>query len=193
MSAAALRADAGEPTPHLLTVDDVRAMAVAGIVDEGAKVELIGGVLYDMPADGELNVEWADWLGRWLFGALGEEYRITPGMTLTLSDLNGPKPDWWVSPRAIPAGQVRGPDVVLAVEQSDSTLAIDLGAKAALYALHGVRDYWVIDLKARRVSVHRNPDHGRYPPPREASAEETVEALLIPGLRLRLADLPRGG
>lgn len=192
MSAAALRADAGEPTPHLLTVDDVRAMAVAGIIDEGAKVELIEGVLYDMPADGELNLDWADWLGRWLYRELDDRYRIIPGMTLRLSDLNGPKPDWWISLRSTPVGQVRGPDVLLAIEQSDSTVAYDLGRKADLYAVHGIRDYWTIDLKARRALVHRDPGRGRYPPPRVATADQAIDALLIPGLRLRLADLPLG-
>lgn len=191
MSTAALRAAPSAPTPHRLTVDDVRAMAEAGILDEGAKIELFEGELYDMPADGVLNLDVAAWLGRWLYTSLGGEYRIIPGMTLRLSDFNAPKPDWWVSPMSVPVGDVRGPDVLLAIEQSDSTLGFDLGWKADLYARHGVRDYWVVDLKARRASVHRDPADGRYPPPTPFEADEAIEALLIPGLRLRLADLPR--
>ena len=190
MSALAARAGLLEPTPHRLSVDDVWAMVQAGVLVEGARVELIEGTLYDMPADdGDLNLDWAGWLGPWLYREIGGRHRIIPGMNLRLSDFNAPKPDWWVSPLSIRAADVRGPDVLLAIEQSDSTLRYDLGRKAELYARHGVRDYWVIDLKAERVLVHREPVGGRYPAPQEVGAKEAIEALLIPGLKLRLADL----
>ena len=65
--------------------------------------------------------------------------------------------------------------------------------KADLYARHGVRDYWVIDLNARRMHVHRAPSPDGYADVSIADAATPVEALLIPGLVLRLADLPRVG
>ncbi len=46
---------------------------------------------------------------------------------------------------------------VLAVEVSDSTLASDLGVKVALYAQANVAEYWVIDINARLLHVHRMP------------------------------------
>lgn len=189
MSAAALRNRSAEPTPHLLTTGDVWAMVQAGVIEEGAKVELIEGVLYDMPADGEENLDWAARIGRWLYRSIGETHGIIPGMNLFLSDISAPKPDWWVFPRAMRPAQVRGPDVLLAIEQSWSTLRYDLGEKADLYARHGVREYWVIDLNEPRVLVHRDPVAGRYPEPTPYLAEEAVDALRVPGLRLRLSDL----
>ena len=46
---------------------------------------------------------------------------------------------------------------LLLVEVSDSTLTYDLGAKSSLYAQAGVDDYWVVDVNARLVHVHRAP------------------------------------
>jgi Uma2 family endonuclease len=86
---------------------------------------------------------------------------------------------------------VHGGDVLLAIEQSYSSLRSDLGEKADLYARFNVRDYWAIDLEERRVHVHRDPTSEGYRTKRRFEAGETVEAALIPGLTLRLADLAR--
>ncbi|WP_288581942.1 Uma2 family endonuclease, partial [uncultured Methylobacterium sp.] len=41
-------------------------------------------------------------------------------------------------------------------------LAYERGRKAALYARHGVREYWVIDAQERTASVHREPATAGY-------------------------------
>jgi len=46
---------------------------------------------------------------------------------------------------------------LLLIEVSDTTLRYDLNVKARLYATHGVREYWVVDLVAKRVWRHRKP------------------------------------
>jgi Uma2 family endonuclease len=177
-------------TPHRFTIDDVWAMVRAGVIEEGAPVELIEGELVDMPADGPRHNDWSVWIARWLFTQLGPEYAILPASTLVLSDVNGPKPDFSIYPARLPNIAVRGPDVLLAIEQSDTTLRRDLGWKADLYARHGLREYWAIDLAKEEVHVHREPSEAGYrnvlPPFR---ADQGAESLLIPGLVLRLADL----
>ena len=179
--------------PHRFTVDEVRDMVRLGVLDEGARIELIEGELVDMPADGPRHNDWSVIIGRWLFTNLGPEYAILPGSTLVLSDFNAPKPDFSIYPARRNAG-VRGPDLLLAIEQADSSLARDLGWKADLYARHGLREYWVIDLEAERVHVHRAPSpEGYLHKPDPFGPEDAVEASLIPGLTLRLADLPRLG
>lgn len=44
---------------------------------------------------------------------------------------------------------------VLVVEVARSSLATDLEAKPQIYAAAGVAEYWVVDLDARVVHVHR--------------------------------------
>jgi Uma2 family endonuclease len=46
---------------------------------------------------------------------------------------------------------------VLAIEISDTTLRLDLGAKATCYARARVPEYWVLDLTARRLHRHVGP------------------------------------
>jgi Putative restriction endonuclease len=53
-------------------------------------------------------------------------------------------------------------DLRLVVEISDSTLGFDLTAKAELYARAAIIEYWVVDVAARRLIVHRDPREGLY-------------------------------
>lgn len=110
-----------------------------------------------------------------------------------LSDDNAPSPDFQVFPARVPPVDARGPDVLLAIEQSDSPVRRDLGWKAQLYARHGVRDDWVVELEAELVHVHREPGAEGYGSVRVFARTDVIEAVLIPGLKLRLADLPRVG
>ena len=48
-------------------------------------------------------------------------------------------------------------DVLLLIEVSDTTLRYDLNTKARLYATHGIREYWVVDLVANKVWRHFKP------------------------------------
>jgi Uma2 family endonuclease len=53
-------------------------------------------------------------------------------------------------------------DLLLVCEVADSTLEYDLGAKAAIYAAAGIAEYWVLDVKARRLHIHRRPTADGY-------------------------------
>ena len=65
----------------------------------------------------------------------------------------------------------------LAIEVSWSSLRRDLNRKAALYAEAGIGEYWVFDLHARRVVVHRAPRDGRLREVREARAGERIAGM----------------
>lgn len=178
--------------PHRWTVDEVLAAVRAGAIKDDCRWELIDGELIDMPADGPRHRQWTGSLGRWLQRTLGDEYVVMPNTTLMLSSYAAPSPDWHVFPAELDETEVDGGNVLLVIEQADTSLRRDLSDKAALYARHGIRDYWVVDLEARRVHVHRQPTPDGYadtPPPFQA--DQAVEALLIPGLTLRLSDLTR--
>ena len=182
-----------EAQPHQFTVEDMFAMARAGLLNDDGRYEVIDGELIDMPMDGDLHLQVSAGLNLWLVTTLGADLYVLPNGTLKLAPKNGPSPDFYVAPRTLAPGDVRAPDVRLAIEVSDTSLTRDLRTKADLYARFGVADYWVIDVKAERVLVHREPGPAGYGDVQVASREEAVEALRIPGLALRLADLPRFG
>ena len=81
------------------------------------------------------------------------------------------------------------PDLLLVAEVSAITQDLDLGAKAALYAAAGIPEYWVLDLTANRIVVHRNPSGERYNSILAYAADEAVSPLAAESASIRLADL----
>jgi Uma2 family endonuclease len=51
---------------------------------------------------------------------------------------------------------------VLLGEVAESSLARDRGVKAAIYAKNGAAEYWIVDVNARCVWVHTDPQRGVY-------------------------------
>lgn len=175
---------------HRFTIDDLYAMMKAGVIEEGAREELIDGELIEMPADGARHKKLSNDLLFWFARSLDRAvYNVVPSSTLVLSEQNGPSPDWCISSVNVPIADVRGPDTLLVIEQSDSSSRRDLGWKADLYGRHGVRDYWVIDIDRNEVHVHRDPTENGYGFRQRFPADAVVASLLIPGLELRLDKL----
>jgi len=79
-------------------------------------------------------------------------------------------------------------DLRLVVEISDSTLGFDLTTKAALYARAGIADYWVLDVAARRLIVHRDPRNGLYQSITAYSEHEAVAPLAAPDREFRVGE-----
>ncbi len=79
-------------------------------------------------------------------------------------------------------------DLHLLVEISDATLGFDLTTKAALYARARIAEYWVLDLAARRLAVHRDPRADRYAAIAAYSETESVAPLAAPHGAFRVAD-----
>ena len=71
-------------------------------------------------------------------------------------------------------------NIRLLVEVSDSTLSLDLNTKAALFARAGIIEYWVMDVGARRIVVHRGPEAGRYSQVAAYGDSESVAPLAAP-------------
>ncbi len=63
-------------------------------------------------------------------------------------------------PRRIDLRFQRPPDLV--GEIADTTLSLDLDEQKQLYASLGIREYWVIDVKGRRVFAFALAEDGRY-------------------------------
>jgi len=85
-------------------------------------------------------------------------------------------------------GNPQPADIRLLVEISDSSLAFDLNVRARLYARAGIVEYWVFDVPARRLVVHRNPLNGSYQSVVVYSDRENVNPLAAPDREFRVAD-----
>ena len=65
----------------------------------------------------------------------------------------------------------------LVVEVSDTTLSYDKTTKAALYARAGVPEYWIVNLNARTLIVHRAPTNDGYNELRTLNETDSVTPL----------------
>jgi Uma2 family endonuclease len=86
-------------------------------------------------------------------------YYVSEEKPLVLADDSEPEPDL-----VIVRGNLRqatdyptATTAALVVEVSDSTLAFDQRAKAAVYARSGIGEYWIVNLRARCLEVRRDP------------------------------------
>jgi Uma2 family endonuclease len=130
----------------------------------------------------------------WLVRTFGELY-VNPEAPIDVAPednpTNEPEPDLVVltkPSREFRDANPRPADLRLVVEISDSTLGFDLTTKAELYARAGIVEYWVVDVAARRLIVHRDPRQGLYNSLTAYGADESVTPLASPGPEFRVAD-----
>jgi len=176
--------------PARLTVDEVYALTDAGVFAENENMELIEGEIVPMAAAKASRHEHVKaLLLRALVRALPDEARLYAEPSITLSDVTLVEPDLVVLPKGAMTREMRGPDLLLAIEVSDSSLAYDLKVKVPLYAAHGIREYWVVDAFRSTIRVHRDPADGEYRDVEEYEAHDSVAAALLPGVTIRLDTL----
>ncbi len=176
------------PLKHRFTLPDVLRMWERGDFPGYPDIELIDGDIYDMPADGTRTRDWNAAVNRWLVRRLDPPFVVVPDKTLDLVEGYAPSPDFYVHDRPS-SGDVTGANVLLVVEISDTTIDWDRDVKVPAYEKGRVREHWRIECEARRIVVYRLREDGTYGAPSIVAFDETAQALLIPGLKLRLADL----
>ena len=97
-------------------------------------------------------------------------------------------PSWQEGePRRIDLSQSRVPDLV--GEVADTTLATDLDEKKQLYAALEIPEYWVTDVKGKRVLAFRLQEDGKY---RQCEYSLALEGLPISVLDETLERLSQG-
>lgn len=148
------------------TRDEVHALVEMGFPD-AEKLELIAGELIDHMGKKHLHNFWQNLIQTWLQQKFGSEYvQVEPAIYVSAEDnlRNEPQPDLIVTAQSIRDYQdnVTPEDIRLLIEVADSTVNFDLHQKAEVYARAGIVDYWVVDIPAQLVHVHRVPRSGAY-------------------------------
>lgn len=184
------------PRPYRFTNDDFRRLTDLGLFTDQFVI-LIDGEFIHMPHPGpphDMAVGLTDYVLKTIFPLPGHWVRIQTGFVTSL-DTN-PGPDLAVVPGS-PRDYVQAPrQAVLIVEVSDTSLAMDTGAKVHIYAAAGVPEYWVIDVNDPRLLVFRDPvadataprGH-RYASTLTLAPTDTVTPSAAPTAVIRVADL----
>lgn len=128
---------------------------------EGRRVELLEGVLVEMPPMSDRHARAIVLLTRWLVRGLPEPLELRPQLPLAASDHSEPEPDIAVAAagRTAPGHPTTA---LLAVEVTLTTHHTDLVVKPRLYAAAGVPRYWVVDLADGRLVEHTRPGADGY-------------------------------
>ncbi len=126
-------------------------------VFEGTRVELVGGVLIEMSPQKPPHYGLIMALNKLLVLAAGDQYVVGAQGPLAVDDISEPEPDFTILPTGVDYMRVLPDEAFLVIEVSNSSLRFDLGEKARRYAMAGYPEYWVLDVQARIVHVHRDP------------------------------------
>lgn len=180
------------PAPHLFTVDEYYRMAEIGLLTEDSRVELIDGVIIDMPPirpGHSGNVIWFTDAFRELLGGLAQLSIQNP---VRLGLRVEPQPDvMLLRPRADHYRTSHpGPeDVLLLVEVADSSLTYDRKTKARIYARAGIADYWIVNLVGSALEVHRDPARSRYRSVQVLKHGDVLHPLAFPDVSIAVSDI----
>jgi Uma2 family endonuclease len=143
-----------------LSVQDYHSMIEAGIFRPDERIELLSGQLIQMAAKGSPHRAAVTRARRILEQLLGSRVLVCIQDPVQLDDFSEPEPDIAVvkpDPLDYETHHPSVADIFWLFEVSDSTLAYDCGAKALAYARAGIQEYWVLDIKRRRLHLFRQP------------------------------------
>ena len=181
----------GRPARLRWTGEEFDRASESGAFD-GHRVELIEGDILEMLPMNDPHA-YAVQIGNYTLIKLFPPTRFTVRvqLPLRLGD-SRPLPDFAIIAGPPLSNQQHPTSALLVIEVSDTTLEFDQVEKARLYASHGIPEYWIADLNARRIEVRRSPVKGadaRYTEIFVVAQGETVSPLASPELSLKVQDL----
>ena len=174
---------------HRWTREEYERMAEAGFFHPEARVELIEGIVYDMAPQGSFHstvFRLAEEMLRRVF----TDMEVRGQLPLALGDDSEPEPDLAV----VPGGprdytHAHPTTAFLVVEVADQSLLHDQRKKLPVYALHGIPELWILNLRNRTLEVSRDPSGERYRIHLILREEDTVSPLARPEAVIAVADL----
>lgn len=176
-----------ESLPFKLRIEDFELLDRAGVFAGHKRVELIEGVLVAMNAEFRLHTIAKNELMfrlRLALLALASDYTALVEPTLALPPHNLPEPDVLVTNAPLARDYYRLDFAAIVIEVADTTLADDLGVKCAMYAAHGVPEYWVVALPTGDVHQFWAPSSDGFGERRTVSLEGEVTSATMPELKI---------
>jgi Uma2 family endonuclease len=171
------------------TVAEILRMQDAGIIAEDENFELIEGEIVPMQAKTHVHELLKSALNIAIARALPENLWMGVETTIYLSPNTFVEPDLVVYAKGIMLEDVKGSDILLAVEVALTSLPYDRGLKARLYARHRFREFWVIDAERRVTFVHQGPQGEGWRFLTESGPDVALIVAALPDFSVRLATI----
>ncbi len=188
-------ADVSQLPLRRFTVDEYYAMAEAGILTEDDRVELIDGVIIEMPPLGSRHIGGVNGFTRELSATVGKQAVVQVQSSVRLDDGTEPLPDLaLLRERAdLYSSSVAGPeDVLLLIEVSDSSVDYDRNEKLPRYARAGIPEVWLAILPERVIEAHTEPAGGRYTQMRTFRPGDAISPGCFPDIAVLVSEMLPG-
>jgi Uma2 family endonuclease len=171
-----------QPKLHRFSLEQYYELGELGLL--GQRTELLEGIITDMEPIGPYHANVGDHLSQIFQQQAGDRYRVRVQYPINLGRLSQPQPDLVLYRPGLWRGQHPGAaDISLVIEISESSLAFDLGEKLALYKAAEIREYWVVDLKARQVHCFVAAQY------RRQTLSDWISPEAWPDIRIELGEL----
>ena len=139
------------------TIEEYHQLVETGILDD-KRVELLQGIIVDMPPEGMPHVVYCSETVDYLKQLLGGKAAVRESHPITLPNDSEPEPDIAVvaaPSRRYLAHHPYPADIFWLIEYSNTTLNKDLNEKKRVYAEAGILEYWVVNLQASELIIFR--------------------------------------
>ena len=182
--------------PYLWTREEYYRLAETGFF-EGKQVELLEGEIFEMSPMKTPHATAVRLIVELMRRIFTDGFIIDSQMPLGFSQKSEPEPDI-----AVVRGEIRDfveshpASAELVIEVSDTTLLYDRNRKGSLYAKNNIQDYWIVNLKDRRLEIHRRPITDResfygfgFGEIQIFTEADTISPLVKPEVKIKVADL----
>lgn len=179
---------------HKWTQKEYYQMAELGFF-QGKRVELIKGEIIEISPMKSAHATGINLLAQILETIFSENFVIRTQMPMNFGKSNAPEPDLALVEGGIRDFAISHPKMAeLLVEVTDTTLRYDQTIKAELYAQNKIQEYWILNLKNRRLEVYRQPRKYKklgaiYQEIQLLSENDRVSPLAAPTAKIKVADL----
>lgn len=176
---------------RLWTADEFQRMAKLGLFDD-ERLELIQGEIYEKMPQDPPHATCITLIMMALSHILTIEAFVRDEKPANTGVLSLPEPDVAVLRGGVRDYTYRHPtamDMLLVVEVSDTTPRKDRGVKKSDYALAGIPEYWIVNLKARKIEVFRDPQNGKWQTEFTKTQTDDISPLFAPTTAIPVKDL----
>jgi Uma2 family endonuclease len=140
------------------SIDEYHQLVESGVLAD-RKVELLNGIIVEMPPEGMPHAVYCTDAVEYLRRSLGNRAAVREAHPITLPNDSEPEPD--IAIVAAPNRQYLAhhpypADIFWLIEYANTTLNQDLNDKKRVYAAAGIEEYWVVNLKASELIVFRD-------------------------------------
>jgi Uma2 family endonuclease len=177
---------------RLWTREEYYRAAKVGLFRPNERLELLDGEILQKMTQRPPHTTAVSVTAVALTTAFGPNHYARQQQPIILNDLSEPEPDVLIVPGTPQDYRETHPtaaDAILLVEVADATLRLDRGGKLAAYARAGVQEYWILNLRDRRLEVHRDPAGESHRTTLTYGEGDLVVPLAAPQARIPISDL----